>query len=77
MNAFFGVFIAMTALDFVWAEYTKAVAAKRPVRAALTASCIIALSGVVTTQYVENHYLLVAAVMGAFCGTYLAMRRAI
>jgi uncharacterized membrane protein YfcA len=70
------VFAAMTALDFVFAEYTRATADRHAIKASLWASTIIVLTGFVTTSYVENHWLMIPAAIGAFAGTWLSVRRA-
>lgn len=75
MIAFLAVLVVMAVLDFVWAEYTKATTSKQPLRASFLAVAIIGCSGFVTTSYVENHWMLVAAAIGSFAGTYLSVRR--
>jgi hypothetical protein len=73
--SFLSVCAAMTALDFVFAEYTRATADSRAVKAAAWAAAIILLTGFVTTAYVGNIWLLIPASLGAFAGTWLSVRR--
>lgn len=68
------VFCAVAALDFVWALYTVAVTEKRHWCAGLHAGIIIALSGAAAIGYTQNHWLLIPAALGAFCGTMLAVK---
>jgi len=68
------VFAAMTILDFVWAEYTKAVAERRTIMASALSSALILLSGFVAISYVGDHEMLAPAAIGAFSGTWLSMR---
>jgi hypothetical protein len=70
------VFAAMFALDFIWARYTRAVGEKAAARSSAWATLIILVSGFVTTSYVSNPWLLVPAAIGAFTGTYAAVRYA-
>lgn len=69
------VFFAIAGLDFVYAEYTKATAGRKPLPASLLAGLIILLSGFVTTSHVDNKWLLLPAAAGAFVGTWLSVRR--
>lgn len=68
------VFIACFALDFVWAYYTKAVTERAEWRAAWWAAGIMILSGIGQIGYVNDPALLIPAALGAFGGTYLAIR---
>lgn len=69
------VFVACTALDFVWAYYTKAINERRELRAAWWAAGIMILGGVGQIGYVNDPLLLIPAGLGAFIGTYAAVRR--
>lgn len=71
-----GVFLALFFLDFIWAEYTRAITDKRPHRAATTAVQIILLSGFATTSYVHNPILLIPAGLGAYAGTWASVKLA-
>lgn len=68
------VFLAMTALDFVYAEWAKACADRRPMAASLYAALLILLAGYVTRSYVEDAWMLIPACLGAFAGTWLSVR---
>lgn len=70
------VFSAMFALDFIWAKYTAAITARRAPVAGLYASAIIVLSGTAQIGYTGNHWLLIPALLGAFAGTFAAIRTA-
>ena len=67
------VFVVMTAGDFCWAKYTKAVAQHKRIRAAWWSGAIVACGSIVITSYIENRVLTTAAISGAIVGTYLAM----
>lgn len=68
------VFLAMTALDFAWAFYTRACADGRAFVAASWAAGLIVLSGAAQIGYTHDPYLLVPAALGAFVGTWSALR---
>jgi hypothetical protein len=69
-----GVFAALFALDFVWAKYTFAMTEKRPILSGAYASGLIVLSGAAAVGYTQNPWLLIPAALGAFCGTWVAVR---
>lgn len=69
------VFGAFFALDFVWAYYTKAVTERLEWRAAWWAVGITILSGIGQIGYVNDPALLIPAGLGAFAGTFAAIRR--
>lgn len=68
------VFVAVFALDFVWAFYTKALTDSAALRAAMWATLLIVLTGTAQIGYTHDWRLLVPAAFGAFAGTFLAIR---
>lgn len=70
------VFMAIFALDFVWARYTYAVTAKSVIKSSLYASGLIVLSGTAAIGYTHDPWLLIPAAMGAFFGTAIAVKTA-
>jgi hypothetical protein len=70
------VFVAVAALDFVWAFYTRACANGWAGVGALLAGGIILLSGSAQIGYTHDPYLLAPAVLGAIVGTWSALRLA-
>ena len=71
---FIGAFCVMFALDFVWARYTAAMVEKHAAYAGLYGAGIVVLNGFVTLLYVATPVLLIPACLGAFAGTYIAIR---
>lgn len=69
------VFVAVMAADFAWTKYMMYAAAKNPHRAALWNTVIIALGSVSVVSYTENHWMLIPALLGAYLGTYVAVKR--
>jgi hypothetical protein len=68
-------FVAMIAVDMLWAKYIMA-ASDRRAFAAAAYSCGIVLGGaVVTLAYVDNPWNLIPACLGAMAGTYWCVRR--
>jgi hypothetical protein len=66
---YLAVFLAMIVTDFVWAQYTRAVADHRINKGGLMAIGIITIGAYVTTSYVANPWMLLPAAAGAYVGT--------
>jgi hypothetical protein len=67
-------FLAMTALDFVWARYTLACAGKHAMLAATSAVGIYGLNAFLTIIYVHDNWMIVPLMCGAFIGTWASIR---
>jgi hypothetical protein len=68
------VFAALFALDIVWARYASAVTNARRLLASSYASAIIALSAFAAINYVDDPRMIVPAMLGAFCGTFVGTK---
>lgn len=68
------VAIAMAVVDWCWTKYMLHAAAHRAGLAAFWSAAIIGISAVSVTNYVEDHRLIFAALIGAWVGTYYAVR---
>ena len=64
------VFLIMVAIDFAWAVYIKSLANGKHLKAALWSMFIAAAGGITVIGYIENHWLLIPAVIGGGIGTY-------
>lgn len=71
---FLTVMVAMTLADVCWTLYFMKVAEKKAFQAGVWGSVIILFGAVSTTSYVHDQSLIVAAVIGAFIGTYLTIK---
>jgi hypothetical protein len=69
------IFAVTFTLDMAWARYTVALVARRIAAASAYAAGITALSGICAISYVENHWMLIPAVLGASVGTTVGMLR--
>lgn len=69
------VFAAMFALDLVWARYTAAVTERRRTLASSYSAVIIALGAFATINYIDDPRMIVPAMLGAACGTFIGIRR--
>ena len=66
-------FFAVFALDLVYTYYLKCVAEDRRIMASVwSVACYLGAS-IAVINYTTNHWLLLPALAGAFCGTYAGM----
>ena len=63
------VMIAMIIADVCWTYYFIKVEERKAIAAGVWSSLIIVASSFITTSYVEDKSLIIAAVIGAFIGT--------
>jgi hypothetical protein len=68
------VFVAVAALDFVWAYYTRYVNDGRAAYAGFAAVLIMLLGGTAVIGYTADPWMLIPAGAGAFVGTFAAVR---
>lgn len=68
-------FAALFVLDVVWARYTSAITDRRRIPASSYAAAIIALGAVGTISYIDDPRMIVPAMLGAFCGTFVGIQR--
>jgi hypothetical protein len=68
------VFGSLFLLDLIWARYTILVTTARRWSAGILASLIIALCGAAAISYVNDPWMLLPAMAGAFCGTVVGTK---
>ena len=67
--AFLGVMVAMIIADICWTYYFIKVEERRAIAAGIWSSLITISGSFITTSYIEDKSLIIAAVIGAFIGT--------
>ena len=70
---FGGVMLSMILADISWAYYFMKVEERKSYGAGMWASLIIIFGMFTTMSYVDDKSLSIAAIIGAFIGTYLAI----
>jgi len=70
LTAFFG----MVLLDIVFGLYVIKASEHQMVQAGSYASAILVLNAVVTLAYIDNRWMIIPAMIGAFVGTVLAIK---
>jgi hypothetical protein len=68
------VFAAMFSLDLIWARYTYALTKRQPLGSSISAVGIVFANSVVTLGYVSDPWMILPAALGAFTGTWVAVR---
>ena len=63
------VMLSMILADICWTMYFIEVNKRRPIPAGIWGSSILLFGAFTTVHYVNDHRLLVAAIIGAFLGT--------
>lgn len=71
---FFLVMAAVALADVFWTLYFIATEQRKAAAAAAWSASIVLLSAYTVTEYVHDRKLVIAAVLGAFIGTYATVR---
>jgi len=74
MTKYILVFLAMTLTDVLFALYVRRASQGRAIYAAIFSLLIMMNAGYVTVSYVGNHWMIIPAGLGAFVGTFLAVK---
>lgn len=67
-------FLAVFATDVIYIYFLKSVQHNRPVVAALWSVVVTFTASLAVINYTTDHFALLFALLGAFCGTLLGMR---
>ena len=68
------VIILMTLTDIVWVLSMRAITAKNAPLAGLWSALTIMFVSFVTVDYVSNNWLILAAMIGCFLGTFITTK---
>ena len=66
-------FLALFFTDAFYTHYLKSVQGNKPFASSVWAVVVFAVSGIAVINYTTNHWMLIPACLGAFCGTYVGM----
>jgi hypothetical protein len=67
-------FFAIFFMDVFYTYYLRAVQHNQALRASSWAVVVYAIAAFAIIEYNTNHYLLIPACLGAFCGTFVGMK---
>jgi hypothetical protein len=66
-------FFAIFLLDVVYTYYLRCVANHNVLGASIWSVACYVLGSVAVINYTTNHWLMIPAIIGAFCGTFVGM----
>jgi uncharacterized membrane protein YfcA len=67
-------FAAVFATDILYVYFIKSLQNDQPFQASIWSAVVTFTASVAVINYTENHYTLIASLLGAFAGTYVGMR---
>lgn len=68
------VFIIATCVDVLWVFYIKTIGDKKALPAANYGTLLYASSAFITLSWVDNRWMIIPSLLGAYIGTYYAVR---
>jgi hypothetical protein len=68
-------FFALFFTDILYTHYIKSVNERNALRASVLAVMVFLIASVAVIEYTTNHWLLIPACLGAFCGTYVSLKQ--
>jgi hypothetical protein len=74
MTAFIVTFLAVFITDIINAYYIKAIQDDSAILASTWATVVTFTASIAVINYTNDHTLLIAALLGAFCGTFIAIK---
>lgn len=74
MTEWFATFFALFFTDIFYTYYLKAINNNKPLLSSVLAVVVFLIASVAVINYTSDHWLLIPACLGAFCGTYVGIR---
>jgi uncharacterized membrane protein YfcA len=74
MTEWFITFFALFFTDVFYTYYLKAINNSQPLLSSVLAVVVFLIASVAVINYTTDHWLLIPACLGAFCGTYVGIR---
>ena len=74
MTDYITTFFAIFLLDIVYTYYLRGVANNNVLGASFWSVACYILGSVAVINYTTNHWLIIPAMAGAFCGTFIGMK---
>jgi len=68
------VFLSMFVVDVFYAIYLKSIENNKPIFASFMAMIVFFVASIATIGYIDNHWLLIPACLGAFAGTWVGVK---
>jgi len=74
MTEWFITFFALFFTDVFYTYYLKAINNSQPLLSSVLAVVVFLIASVAVINYTTDHWLLIPACLGAFCGTYVGIQ---
>lgn len=74
MWSYIFTFIAVFFVDIFYTYYLKTVNENKALTASLWGAIVWLIGSLAVIEYTANHWLLIPACLGAFCGTYVGIK---
>ena len=74
MWSYIFTFIAVFFVDIFYTYYLKSVNENRALVAGFWGAVVWLIGSLAVIEYTANHWLLIPACLGAFCGTYVGIK---
>jgi uncharacterized membrane protein YfcA len=74
MLSYIVTFLAVTVVDVFYTYYLKSVNENRAVVAGIWGAVVWLIGSIAVIEYTANHWLLIPACIGAFCGTWIGIK---
>jgi O-antigen/teichoic acid export membrane protein len=67
-------FLAVFVVDIIYTYYLKAINENAALRASFWGAACWLIGSLAVIEYTNNHWLLIPACIGAFCGTFVGIK---
>ena len=74
MFSYIFTFVAVFFVDIFYTYYLKTVIENKALKASLWGAVVWLIGSLAVIEYTANHWLLIPACLGAFCGNYLGLK---
>lgn len=74
MWTFIETFILVFLTDILYTYYLRSVVNNKPIIASFWATVVTFCTAVAAINFIEDNTMIIAALLGAFCGTYVGMK---
>lgn len=74
IGSFILTFAAVFFVDIFYTYYLKTVTENKALKASIWGAIVWLIGSLAVIEYTANHWLLIPACLGAFCGTYVGMK---
>jgi len=74
MLSYITTFVAVFVVDIFYTYYLKSITENKAIKSGLWGAVIWLIGSIAVIEYTADHWLLIPACLGAFCGTYVGIK---